>query len=280
LGDLKEVFSAFLLASILVPAAQATVIVVEYDADHVIVAADSRQGGQGRFNDHACKITQLSPRAFFFADGSVTGEIDEITLKPLWSVDTRAKTAWNASKDPSDPYTLVRVAATWGELMRVEFQSRLRSYIRDLAPEERSRQLFVEGMFGGMIGDEVGIYDTLMRFAVPPDAPQPDAYFVIKQVHPGATTILPQRLFGNPLAGSLVAEFLMNETPRAKEANAVFERKMQGPVYPDLEPLRLQAAIEFAIQALPNDVIGGPVDVMVLTKGSPIRWVSRKQECN
>jgi len=123
--------------------AYGSVIVVEILEHRIIVAGDSmRISDDGSpINDHACKITELAPTAFFFATGK-TG------INGVWSATELSKRAFLGSKDIRDSYTLVRIAANWAALMEEKYREDISRFVSN--PSEAN---LCQGVFAEVAGE-------------------------------------------------------------------------------------------------------------------------------
>ena len=78
----------------------------------------------------------------------------------------------------------------------------------------------------------------------------------------------------------LAHEFMVPESPRAISENSRFSEEFPDNGDRDYDARRLQRAVETVIKwSTPSDLVGGPVDVLVLDRIGGIRWVSREPGC-
>jgi len=98
-----------LLFALLLPTSTfATIIVVHFTDDWIIVAAESRAFSMpaNTIDDHACKITQLDSETLFFVWGPAAAGFDPIAKRTTWSAGDLSKTAFAAANNPHDRHRL------------------------------------------------------------------------------------------------------------------------------------------------------------------------------
>lgn len=243
---------------------RATIVVVEFTPERMIVAADSLALTPDQASTDACKIIQLDAKTFFFATGQVRAKASN---GAEWNATNFARDSFAGSKLIIDKFTLSRVAAQWAELMRESLKGLQAAINTNIT----------EGVFGSV--DALGIHAhqvSMVRMVVPGAiSPQIVAYSanIYDRTNPIAA-------FGVNASFPLVVEFLANVTPRAKILNRKLGEKIKSMPEPQRKAERIGAAVEAAIAWMPKkNIIGGSVDLMILNRGASIEWIRRKPNC-
>ncbi len=266
-----KLLSTLFITLIAAPGVSGTIIIVEFNNDRIIVAADSRDTETiGPPNDHVCKIVQLDRTTFFFATGKL-GLTDARTGKSIWNGAELSRVAFVASSQIQDRFTLVRAAANWAELMQEKYTVDLEQFV-----DKKPSDVISQGFFGDIGISGLRIYRVAIRGMLPPVVKRADTLFTIQQFRSGD---LPLETFGDNDAAALVAEFIAGRTARAEILNAEFTRKFSTATAEEYAARRLQSAIEAAISWMPNKSIGGKAHVMTVGAQGGIRWIDPKDEC-
>jgi hypothetical protein len=238
----------------------ATIIVMEFGPERIIIAADSRQVNydSGQSDSLACKIVTLDKQTVFFSDG-VAGFVGD---QSTHHVEDFAKTAFNEFQSTKYSHDLVLVLARWVELTRN-------------AKVDVASQRTTDGIFAGTDGNTLTAYTAnIMRIAVLPGGPAIARTVNIYQL---AEHIVP---FGVDGSYQFVAEFLTNKSSQSATANLKFREDFPDEKDRDFEPNKLRAAVEYAIERFPRKgIIDVPVDVLVIDRTTGVRWVHRKNNC-
>lgn len=93
----------------------------------------------------------------------------------------------------------------------------------------------------------------------------------------------PGNTYASGVATSLINEFLENTTDRAKSAHHGLDAQSTSQSEPEQQGRTLEAAIRFVIaNGTADDVrrIGEPIDIVVVPRSDPIRWIQVKNLCN
>jgi hypothetical protein len=267
-----KLFSTVLLLVLIFAAnASASIVLMLFTRDRVVVAADSRAHGGSRFYDSVCKIIQIEPRTFFFATGKAM-VVDVIKKTESWSSVSVAREAFSDS-NTLDGYGFVRFIVTWTEMMRTAYQDRLIKNRKDLLAGLTDYTIS-QGFFGRWDSSGLRVYLVQLNYA---QGSGPIVHSITRQSDTVEDTISAS---GDPTAIMLANEFFANTTLRSREANAKFRKLFADPKAINYDAYRLQAAIQSAIEwTFEKGDIGGKVDVMTLDKGGTINWVSQK-ECS
>ena len=271
---IKLLLAIYVLLALNVSNAFGSIVLMKFEADRTIVAADSRQHQESWTDDSVCKIIEIDPHIFFFATGRAIMTDPSNHRKELWS---SFSTARSAISDYSDirGYGFVRFISTWAEMMRELYENVLIRDRQHLVSALKDPGISI-GVFGRSDENGVRVYLVSIRYALPPEVSGPMVYWITREIHAGE---LPVFTFGDPTAFGLTTEFLADKTPRAKAANRAFRRQFASSS-PDIDAQKLRAAIEAAIKWIPDKrIIGGSVDLMTVRKGGVIEWHNRKSEC-
>jgi hypothetical protein len=270
-----KLLSTLLLFFSIPGVADATIVLMKFTRDRVVVAADSRQRGAIGIDDSLCKVIQIDPFTFFFATGRATST-KAGTWEEIWSSFGVARAAYRNYQGLSEPYGFVRYIATWTEMMRRIYQVGLTVNQEALVTGLISKTIS-QGFFGRLDAAVLRVYLVQLNYALPPEVSGPMVYSFTREIHAGELSIFSS---GDASAIALTTEFLANQTPRSKEANSKFGKLFHDSSATNYDAFRLQAAIQSAIEWIPDkQTIGGKVDVMTLDKGGTINWLSQK-ECS
>lgn len=269
-----KVFAALLLLLLVfVNDAWGTIILLNFKRERAIVATDSRGRLDSDIDDNACKLVQVDPQTFFFAYGG-TSITDTATKREVWSLHSVAQEVFKQRSDPSwDGF--IRLIAKWTDLVRARYQSLLDKQGMRL---ERNRQLISVGTFGRSFETSVRLYQVSFNYPLPPEVAQPIVKPSSLEIFPNDQS--PIVSAGNPLAIPFANEFIDNKTQRAIAANQIFDQQFKNRLESHYEAQRLRSAIMFAIHWIPDKIIGGKVDSLILEKNRTIEWISKKDCSN
>jgi hypothetical protein len=255
-----------------------TIVVVEFAADRFIVAADSRVANTNKFD--ACKILPLGDKMFVVMNGRIASNPPNNYLDAF----AAARTSFDAIKrTPAGKDQLRQVVDQWVETITPQFNEMFKRDPDGFFVNEARDNLLI-ATFGGV--DEKGNlhgYVVYVQFYFSVEKDMPDTQFVphlkpyvIPWNYDPRDGVWPS---GEPDKIG-VLEFLNGRTPRAARAQADFLKKTSADPTADVEALRIQAALESAIDwAIHPELIGRPVDLMELRKGGTIHWIHRKPNC-
>ena len=250
-----------------------TIIVLVISKDKAYLAADSRVGhDNGQFDDHGCKVIQVTPKMLFAAAGRVA-------FGPHSSRFSAEDEAYAAVRDDmsSDLGTLMNepmliVAENWGVKVAMQFQTAYSNGLTALASNGRFVPI-VQGVFVS-VDDSKGV----KRAEAPVYYDPPDPGFTgMLFKSQSETEEVPEgvRIHAYGQAG-IVEEFANLSTPRAREDRAMWIGKKRD-LFSSEYAIHL---VEKTIQLnLGRSVVGGPIDVAEITPTNGVHWIRRKDEC-
>ena len=251
-----------------------TIIVLLISKDKAYLAADSRVGHEnGQFDDHGCKVIEVTPKLLFAAAGRVA-------FGPHSSRFSAEDEAYSAVRDAmsSDLGTLknepmLSLAADWGMKVAMQFQTAYSNGLTVLASDGRFVPI-VQGIF-------VSVDDSnSVKYAEAPvyyDPPRPGFRGMLFKSHSEVEEV-PEGYLNIQDYGQtgIVDEFKNLSTSRAREDRAAWlgeKRELLSSEY----AIHL---VEKTIELNPDKfVVGGPIDVAEITPSNGVHWIRRKDEC-
>ena len=250
----------------------ASLVLIRFDQQRLIVAAESRQSYGPWFDDNVCKVIQVDPRTFFAATGRASF-LNLKTKEAIWSAFSIARSAFRESRRLTG-YGFIQFIAIWTEMMRERYQQMLLREPEALIGALKDDTIST-GIFGHASERGIAVYSVKLRYALPPVVVYPTVTSLMSPLHAGY-----RYEFGDATALALTNEFFANESDRAKEANKAFLDAVKPFNTDDEEAQRLRRAIEFAVEWIPDKkIIGGPIDTIVVQPGRPIDWKSTPRNC-
>lgn len=265
-----------------------TIVVIDFEDDRILVAADSRQAGAGvspESIDRGCKIIPLGEKMFFTASAR-SGAIDENGTMYI-DINKAAITAFDQFRTRKNTSLRARqIAAEWGDIARSEYEEMFRRDPGGFFRELRNGNLAAAAFAGSTDTNELVIYAVFVTYYFRPEGAMPRT--VLKpEIH---IDILPwKRLPGSSepavwINGSRdrigVTEFVEAKTERAITANIALQGAIQSTPHADVGALTLEHAIKAAIEwATYKEEVGGDVDILELPRIGHLRWIKAKQEC-
>jgi hypothetical protein len=167
------------------------------------------------------------------------------------------------------PAPIKTVAGEWGAIMQAHIQSIYARNPRSLLRITRNG-ILATGLFGETDGTKLNLYRTRIALRANTGTPiQIEPPLAIKR----NTTFALGR-------AQIFLEFFnqTSERARAEAERAAIELEHLTP-----EEQAIHQAIRLADLTIahdPSGQVGGPVDVVELTRGGEIRWIQRKPECS
>lgn len=245
-----------------------TMIIMEIQSDRILVAADSRKTMNGEHWDDECKIVPFMDRGFFVLFGNVALK-DLKNGKMLFDANAVARKSV-ATLQGKGTIPIAKIAARWGEAMRVILSDRMAKTPSDFAKYDRKEALitgiFAAGIDRGFVVQKVQLFLTTPIKAVR----------TAMQTNPPSA---PMFIYGSADAILASNEFYANHSARAIAAKSRMDQ-----VADKADPGQGAAIeMEFVIQAAEDwdthGTIGGDIDVLELPKtGHPV-WLHVKESC-
>jgi hypothetical protein len=265
-----------------------TIIVIDFEAERILVAAESRQTGLPlESRDHGCKIIPLGKRMFFTLSGRSVGKDQSGVYIDTYKAARSAFGAFRNAKNTPERAKLV--ATRWAQLVRAEYQKMLIRDPEGFSVQLRNGELAIASFGSSTDSNELLIYTVFVTYYFRPEGEMPRAHLT-PQIH---TDVLPwkQRLPVSPgssvyyINGSQdrigVSEFIDAKTVRAKNAEAELQSFISKSIHPDVDALTLEYAVKAATEwAVNKGDVGGEVDVLELPRNADFRWLKVKKECS
>ncbi len=252
-----------------------SVVAVRITDDAIAVAADSSRKTTGTIQASdkplrpPCKLTALTPKLFFARSGR--------TGVSSWTTTDEARAAYKEMVETEgEDFTVSDLAGKWGERTKRIYGQAWLVHGEDLVKGLKDNKVTI-GLFGAERSGSLFLYEVVVRF----ERNQSDIPTFSYTVEPVAVRPTPSfraRSENGVVQG--VQEFYANTTPRSRREDKRFWQGLGGASQEDLEVLKLIAAVEAAIKWVGDTSrAAGPIDALVLKKGKPLRWVSKKCEC-
>lgn len=260
----------FLLAALSIPDKNVslfggTIIAMEKDNERIVIVADSRSHNNAgtAYRDDTCKVVTLGDKGFSFASGRTI--FNDIHGNKLFDINNVAQGVFNDFRGLPNNENRLKTIAFYTAILS-------KSFYQDVAiqsPEKISGKLIagklIDGIIGGTLDDGSFLTYTINVNIQPNSTPTfPLITFTVERrdVADGKLIII-----GSD-EKSGVAEFILNQTERAKIANSHFESDLAKMKNPDFVVLKLQAAVQAAIDWADNkNMVGGPLDILELRRG-------------
>lgn len=273
--------SAFLVLVSLLPSAlwaqyvSGTVVVLEAGGDYIAVAADSfRLGpGQGEVSHTACKIVKLSDQLVFAASGlSSRQSYAGSPFTDTWNAKDIARHEHAALANKHTDHLIQKLAAAYGENLAARIN-------HDLTLEpDGALMSYVTRQGGGGAAIFAGFDDRHQRVIVEVTvrtlvAGARTVGYDIK-VLPGDDTQETEVVGDTTIAQELAA----GGTERSRDWRSAMLLLQTGL---GLKDRLLAAAESVAEQTAKYDPehVGGPIDLILVTRKRGVTWVRRKPEC-
>jgi hypothetical protein len=242
-----------------------TVAIVAFRPNQIVAAIDSAMYDP---NENfppgiGCKMIGLGKYGFFLGLG-LEGIKGEFTTSAL------AQQAFGKVLNVDTPKHRRQVATDWGSLLIANIKRSKYPVLASL----RAGNIQTAGVFGFESSDG-RLYLYIVYLDVVGQEPALRAVSSFDYIE--ATTNEVQRL-GSPEHVALMDEFAANRTPRAQSTRKQIEDT--GTPEADMEAFMLGQTLQFVLQWSPGDKrIHGPIDIVVLKSGCPLRWFQRKTQC-
>jgi hypothetical protein len=252
-----------------------SVVVLEDGGDYIVIAADSlRLGpGPGQVSHAACKIVKLNDQIVFAASG-LTGRpgIAKTPGSDTWNVKDIARQEYTALRKKRVDQLIQKLAAGYGQRLsdlinhdlRLEPDGPLMTYLSEHGGggaalfagfDEQHQRVIVEVTVGIQGPGARGVgYTTKLR-------PNDDA---------GGTEVLGDTAIAQELAAG--------RTQRAQEWRSAMLLQPPGLSLKDKLLVGAESVAEWTAKYDP-DHVGGPIDVILVTRKRAVTWVRRKPEC-
>lgn len=277
----------FILAALVCASAEAqraykgTVVVVGFSTEEAVIAADSRISSKDDTKDTRCKIFQIDDRTVMALAGItvIYPENAPPHVSPLFDTNDVARqavrdltsTGAKAHFDiPVFTNTFAQLASAGVNQLRLTNPSAFRSMLLQLKHNEL--------VSGFIIGNRTGAIEVFrLALAYQPftdGKPIPTFEIQVTNLEPG---------FGFLIAAEgeteVVAEFTDQKSLRAREEALKWKLAVQGNPGKDWNALKVIRLAELAIQFQKGKTIGGPIDVVKLTRRSHVQWIRKKPSC-
>ena len=251
-----------------------TIVVFGYSKNKIVVAADSREkNDDGGYADDQCKITALSNKLAFAANG-MTGLWSEtpIPYRPIeMHAHEEARHAFDSVRPGADD--LVRkIAVLWGENVARIFKEAIKVSGPESVFTDTKQGPFLFGYFAG-VSPEGGLvfYDENIN-RVGNDVsfdPIPKAFALTDTI-----------LYGSSGMSDTTSELRQGKTEWAQMEATQWEREAATLPKDDRDVLKAVKWVQLTLDAHPNShELGGPIDSLTITPDGGLRWNSQKKEC-
>jgi hypothetical protein len=256
--------------------ASGTVVVLEVGGDYIVVAADSlRLGpGPGQVSHSACKILKLSDQFVFAASGLEAHPGIAKTLgSNAWNVKDIAKQEYAALGKKHTDQWIQKLAAAYGERLSGQINHDLK-----LEPTGGPLMTYLTKHQGGGAAVFAGFDEKLQRVIV-------EVKVAIQS--PGArsvgytTKLLPSDSAGGTevLGDTAIAqELAAGRSQRAQEWRSAMLLQSPAGSLKDSLIVGAESVAEWTAKYDPG-LVGGPIDVILVTRKRGVTWVRRKQSC-
>lgn len=166
------------------------------------------------------------------------------------------------------------VANKWSEKMMLRYGEIIRTYGTYPVLFGLKNDLIITGGFISVDdGGNPSFYINKIRYRLEPD--EKITFFrELTEQHPD-----PGRVIAMSHGADAVTEFAVDRTERAHKMHERLDEEAKRHRAKDFEALRVAFAVEAAIDWSADPLIGGPVDVLIIERGSGARWFQRKENC-
>jgi len=267
----KSIGSVLILGSLLafpLEVQRGSLVLAMYSqkSDYVVVAAESRNTDSSHkvIDDHACKIISLGNDTAFFETGvPVIGVFRGMN----WNAQSVARSVYRRS-NVHDPKNL---SMAWGNAALTWFYGRPAKDLQSVSDEN-----------GGIV---TGGFINFTKADIVPIQMQTIFYSTSANTlsrRPEGDPPEPGQFVTSGVARALVKEFFKGNTMRAAIAFGPIGTIRRIGEDPEIDASLARKAIQFAIDystGTDHDEIGDDIDIAIIRKNLPIKWVSRKKEC-
>ncbi len=258
------------------PTQGGTIVVYDFSSSRLIVAADSlAHDYKGRIvTKSECKILRLSNQVFFFDLGrtEIAAETKGGRRTVLINTVAIAKEALAAANQGHGGIEVV--ADKWSEKMMLRYGEIIRTSGTYPVIFGLHDDLVITGGFISVDdGGNPSFYVNKIRYRLELDG-KITLFRELTQQHPD-----PGRVTAMSHGVDAVMEFAVNQTERAHKMHERLDEEAKRHPAKDFEALRVAFAVKAAIDWSADPLIGGPVDVLIIERGSGARWFQRKENC-
>jgi hypothetical protein len=252
-----------------------SVVVLEEGGDYIVIAADSLRLGPrpGQVSNTACKIVKLSDQLVFAASGlSGRPGITKAPGSDTWNANDIARQEYTAMGKKHNDQWIQKLAAAYGARLSGQINHDLR-----LEPDG-PLMTYLAKHGGGGAAVFAGFDEQLQRVMVEVTVgiQGPSARVV------GYTT----KLLPNDDAGgtevlgdtAIAQELAAGRTQRAQEWHSAMLLQPPGLSLKDRLLIGAESVAEWTAKYDP-DLVGGPIDVILVTRKRGVTWVRRKPAC-
>jgi hypothetical protein len=285
LFDMRKLLLCVLIMTLRSPAwaqmQHGTVIYFDFSQDDLTIAADSRTGAAGRTVDTECKISAFGDQFIFAVSGLArrTTSLPSGSEVTKWTAQSIARSAWQTAtsdnRSGSAPMLVAGVAAKWLSRMENNFASP--DAIRLARPylAQSDEHILAEGLFAAT--DKAGNL-SMKAATIFVDLPLFDSTGQIRLWH--ETYDGKPDTWGSTGYDEVVEEFKRRTSERARQYMQQFEGSISALTKSEQRASLAAKLIELSILYHPKkEILGPPIDVLQLVRGSGVHWIHRKESC-
>ncbi|MGA2981689.1 MAG: hypothetical protein ABSD76_19010 [Terriglobales bacterium] len=236
-----------------------SIVVVESAGDYVVVAADSLNLSDKGVSLHRCKIIALDSRLVY----ANTGYTSKASAHGAWDATDIARRKFRGLRNAPRHELIRKLAEAYGAEVAARLEPDILGH-----PEEGWPQTLTTAIFAGFDEDhrrvliEVSIHRTPFGVGYSTKSlPTDDAPF---------TNVLGET--------TVTQEFVAGRTLRSQDWKNSLDSQVAGLAIRERVVAGARKLVELTAKYQP-DLVGGPIDTVVISRSTGVEWVQCKPEC-
>lgn len=250
-----------------------SVVVIEPGGDYIAIAADSLRLGpaSGQVSHAACKIVELSDQLVFAATGISSHPGGQKTVRSdIWNVNDIARQEYSALASKHADHLIQKLADAYG--------TRLAAKLNDGLKREPRLLAFLSSEVGGSAAVFAGFdeqhHRVMVEVTVGIQAQGAHTVGYAIKFLPGDEAV------GTEIIGdtTIAQELAVGKTKRSQGWSRAMLFQTAGLGLKDRLLFGAERIVGLTAIYDPH-LVGGPVDVILVTRGHGVTWVHRKPTC-
>jgi hypothetical protein len=252
-----------------------TVVVLEVGGDYIVIAADSLRLGPdpGEVSHSACKIAKLSDQ-FVFATSGISGHpsVAKTPGSVTWNVYDIATQEYAVLANEHTAHLIQKLAAAYGERLADRINKDLK-----LEPEGPLRAYLAKHGVGTAVfaGFDEEHHRVILEVRVGIQSPGATVVEYATRLLTAGDETTEAMVFGD---SAIAGELNEGKTDRSRSWQSAMSLQLRGQGLKDRLLFKAEYVADLTARYDPNQV-GGPIDVIHVTRNGGVTWVRRKSAC-